>query len=260
MNVTDSQSGFRAFRRSAIEGLELTAEGMEFASEMLIQAGRAGLRVIEVPTVYSVRVGESKLNTLRDGIRHLRQILVLAPQLLLLVPGGLLVLLGAAIQGWSLFEPAGIQIGSLQWQPIFLSGLALIVGTQMLLAGFAVTERFADQSESRRNQLRTFGFLLPLGAALVIGGVATDLYLLLRWLASPKYTRTSPALAGLASSALITGISVLGFYLVYPLVIRAKPWTSRYAVVKSWEAPSGISTYVIRKPPTLLGDAAADSP
>jgi glycosyltransferase involved in cell wall biosynthesis len=74
--VSDSQSGYRAFRRNEILDLGLTSTGMEFASEMLIRAGREGLRVTEVSTGYRDRVGESKLNTVADGWRHLRQILL----------------------------------------------------------------------------------------------------------------------------------------------------------------------------------------
>ena len=37
LNLRDSQSGFRAFRRRDILDLSLTSSGMEFASEMLIR-------------------------------------------------------------------------------------------------------------------------------------------------------------------------------------------------------------------------------
>lgn len=70
--VSDSQCGIRAFRRSILSRLDLTTPGMEFASEMIVNAARARLRIAEVPADYRVRVGRSKLNTLRDGWRHLR--------------------------------------------------------------------------------------------------------------------------------------------------------------------------------------------
>ncbi|MDX6581805.1 MAG: hypothetical protein QOI10_989 [Solirubrobacterales bacterium] len=70
----DSQSGFRAFRRDAILALDLRGSGMELASEMLIRAARAGLRIAEVDVPYGPRTGKSKLRPFSDGWRHLRAI------------------------------------------------------------------------------------------------------------------------------------------------------------------------------------------
>ena len=68
---------------------------------MLIRVGRAGFRVVETPTEYHERVGESKLNTISDGLRHLRQIFLLAPHLMLVSPGALLLAVGLALQASS---------------------------------------------------------------------------------------------------------------------------------------------------------------
>lgn len=72
LHTTDAHSGLRAFTRSAYEQMGLRCEGMEFASEIVISAARAGLRVTEVPITYHPRVGDSKLHRWRDGMRHLR--------------------------------------------------------------------------------------------------------------------------------------------------------------------------------------------
>jgi glycosyltransferase involved in cell wall biosynthesis len=74
----DSQSGFRAFRREPLIYLGCTAAGMEFASEMLLMAHRAGLRIEEVPVRYRRRTGASKLRPVGDGLRHCRLLLRLA--------------------------------------------------------------------------------------------------------------------------------------------------------------------------------------
>src|SRR5918993_2413964 len=68
----DSQSGFRAFRRDRLCHLECSAEGMEFASEMLVMAHRGALRIDEIPVRYRRRAGSSKLRPLEDGLRHCR--------------------------------------------------------------------------------------------------------------------------------------------------------------------------------------------
>lgn len=69
--VTDSQSGFRAFTGCAMRRMGLGEQGMAFASEMIIKAAWAGLRIAEVPIVYRPRIGRSKLAPLRDGWAHL---------------------------------------------------------------------------------------------------------------------------------------------------------------------------------------------
>lgn len=74
----DSQSGFRAFRREPVMCLGCTSAGMEFASEMLLMAHRAGLRIEEIPVRYRRRLGASKLRPVGDGLRHCRLLLRLA--------------------------------------------------------------------------------------------------------------------------------------------------------------------------------------
>lgn len=134
--LTDSQSGFRAFRRQAMLDLELQTTGMEYASEMLIVAGRAGWRIQELPTGYRERIGESKLDTFRDGWRHLRTILLLAPHLAATLPGTMLAGAGAAAFAWSLIDVGVARIGSPLWLASFLGPLALVIGLQGILIGF----------------------------------------------------------------------------------------------------------------------------
>jgi len=66
----DSQSGMWVLRREVLERLRLTSDGMSFSEEIKIEAWRAGLRVGEEPIAYSRRVGERKLNVLRDGVEN----------------------------------------------------------------------------------------------------------------------------------------------------------------------------------------------
>jgi glycosyltransferase involved in cell wall biosynthesis len=97
VKVSDAHCGLRAVRRSALGRLELESTGMEFASEMILKAAKRGLRVDEVPIEYRPRIGESKLNTVRDGWRHLRFMLVHSATFLFLIPAALLLLLGLAV-------------------------------------------------------------------------------------------------------------------------------------------------------------------
>jgi dolichol-phosphate mannosyltransferase len=68
VNVYDTQSGFRALRYTIVNNIELESDGMPLAIEMLVEAKFAGARIIEVPVDYRNRVGNTKLNPLRDGL------------------------------------------------------------------------------------------------------------------------------------------------------------------------------------------------
>jgi glycosyltransferase involved in cell wall biosynthesis len=92
--VQDFHCGMRAVRRDALPALDLHTTGMEFASEMIVKALRAELRIAEIPIDYRERVGESKLNRWRDGWRHIRFLFCHAPDPVLLYPGIVLALFG----------------------------------------------------------------------------------------------------------------------------------------------------------------------
>ena len=220
----DSQSGFRAFRRDAFAGLGLQSAGMEFASEMLIRATHAGWRVQEVPTVYRPRVGRSKLNTLSDGWRHLLLILSLAPDLLLVGPGAALMVLGVALSILSLLSPGGISLGSLQWQPVFFSTIALVLGTQAFLAGTVLAYRLSVIS----GRVTRFAFAgddrfsfrcVVAGAASAASGLGIDLVLFVVWATGRPALSRSLALAALAQSLLIVGASIATFALVSMVLV-----------------------------------------
>lgn len=64
MWVTDSQSGFRAFSRRALEQIEVRTNRMEVSSELIAQAKQKRLRFAEIPiraiyTTYSLSKGQS---------------------------------------------------------------------------------------------------------------------------------------------------------------------------------------------------------
>lgn len=76
-SVTDVHCGLRSTIRSAMLAISPDSTGMEYATEMIIQAHRNGLRIGEHPvTLGPAATGRrSHLRPFRDGVRHLRRIL-----------------------------------------------------------------------------------------------------------------------------------------------------------------------------------------
>jgi dolichol-phosphate hexosyltransferase len=69
--LVDSQSGFWVFRRSVLDSVHLTSDGMAFSEELKVEAVVRGLRFVEVPIAYGERATPPKLQSGRDGIRNL---------------------------------------------------------------------------------------------------------------------------------------------------------------------------------------------
>lgn len=109
--VRDFHCGLRAFRRDRILALNLRTTGMEFASEMVVKASLAGLRMTEVPTTLSPdgRSRPPHLRSWRDGWRHLRFLLLYSPRWLFFYPGIATFTVGVILS--ALLLPGPLPIG-----------------------------------------------------------------------------------------------------------------------------------------------------
>jgi glycosyltransferase involved in cell wall biosynthesis len=88
VGLGDFHCGLRGFSREAVLALGLRTTGMEYASEMVVRAALADLKLAEVPIVLS-KDGRSRsphLRTWRDGWRHLRFLLLFSPRWLFFLP------------------------------------------------------------------------------------------------------------------------------------------------------------------------------
>jgi glycosyltransferase involved in cell wall biosynthesis len=212
VRVGDSQSGFRAFKRDRVLALGLRGTGMEFASEMIVAAARNGWRLLDVPSPYAARLGDSKLSTVRDGWRHLRFMLLKAPDFLFVGPGLVALLAGLGVFGMQFLHPFGTEIGSFSWQPVFAGPLLVAVGSSTLLFGAIAKVHGAARGllpETRmvRFWRRTMGLerMLGFGIGLTAIGLAVDIGLFFVWTAGIHLDRAE-MLAGLAQTLLIVGI------------------------------------------------------
>lgn len=68
-SVRDTTSGMRVLHRDVLARLYPLPDGLDFTPAMSTRAVHENLKTIEVPICYAERVGRSKLNIVRDGVR-----------------------------------------------------------------------------------------------------------------------------------------------------------------------------------------------
>jgi glycosyltransferase involved in cell wall biosynthesis len=211
--VRDAHCGMRAVRRSALPTLDLRTTGMEFASEMVIRAGKERLAIEEIPIHYHPREGESKLSSFRDGWRHLRFLLVHSPTWLFIVPGAAMAVLGTLIALTVLLQ---FEVLGREWDLHAMVGAALlmIVGTQVLALGLcahAYGTYFMGEKDPWFDRMRARFKLehgLLLGGVFISAGLVVGAAILGIWIDRGFGALSEERLAVLAATLVIVGIQI----------------------------------------------------
>jgi hypothetical protein len=211
--VRDAHCGMRAVRREVLPRLDLRTTGMEFASEMVIRAGKERLAIEEVPIHYHPREGQSKLSSFRDGWRHLRFLLVHSPNWLFIAPGALMAVLGAFIALTVLLQ---IEIFGREWDlhSMVAGALLMIVGTQIVALGLcahAYGTYFMGEKDPWFDRMRARFRLehgLLLGGVVTLAGVAIAAVIVAIWIDRGFGALSEERLAVLAAALMIVGIQI----------------------------------------------------
>ncbi|MBX3358464.1 MAG: glycosyltransferase family 2 protein [Phycisphaeraceae bacterium] len=188
--VTDFHCGLRAFRKASYQQLGVRTTGMEFASELAIKASLRGQRICEVPITLHKdgRDRPPHLRPWRDGWRHLRFMLLLAPLWTLIAPGLALMLAGCVLGAIVSLGPVTAAGVTFDVHTLLAASLMVIVGYQALTIGiaariFAMREEIGPPSPV---MLRLFSHLtlelgLIVGALVAAAGVGLIGWLVARW-------------------------------------------------------------------------------
>jgi len=138
LNVTDSQSGFRAYGKKAIEKINLNDSDMSAGSEILIQAKDHNLKYkeVEIHCRYDVENCSSQ-NPIIHGskvlLRLLKDMEYKRPLYYFTAPGMLMSAIGLSIGLKLLYDFYSGE--SLIFGPTFLMALLIIVGMFMVFTG-----------------------------------------------------------------------------------------------------------------------------
>ncbi len=189
--IHDTQCGMRGLRREAYSRLHMHAAGMEFASEMVIKASVAGLRIEEIPITLwpDGRDRRPHLRSFRDGWRHLRFMLMCSPTFLFLIPGALLTCVGL------LAIPIAVLAGYGVWDNVFgpnflyTASLVSLSGAHLMSFGFLAKLHAHRVDPVFRNPLvgKLAGQFsvevgLVVGTLLMVAGILVGLPVLIHWL------------------------------------------------------------------------------
>lgn len=217
--VRDAHCGMRAISKAAYDRLLCITTGMEFASEMIVRAIHCNLRMAERDIVYHPRVGASKLDSFRDGWRHLRFMLLHSPSSALLLPGGIAWVLGTAIALPLAFGPVMIGGRAVDMHCMLMGGLLNIVSIQFITMGL-LAKSFGHLSGLREDRLIkwfyahfTFEKLVLATLPLIVVGILITLKVVFQWIGGGFGSLNQARLLFLGMLCLVNGtqLAVSGY-------------------------------------------------
>jgi glycosyltransferase involved in cell wall biosynthesis len=215
-HVSDVRCGMRSITRSGLARVRQGATGMEFASEMMLEAARAGLEVVEVPVAFHPRPAGVQRRSVGEGWRVARQLLLLSPSRLFIYPGLILTLLGLALE--LALVPGPIRLGSfnLDYHFMFVGGALAILGFQIVLLGiYAKTYGLLHDTGVTDLWIRRFHLHytlergVALGALVFVAGVIINAWILGSWLIAGRGVLFAVRPAMLALTLMVLGAEVV---------------------------------------------------
>jgi hypothetical protein len=233
VSIGDFHCGMRAFTPTAFRRMGMNSLGMEFATEMVANSAREGLKIAEIPIkLYpDKRDRPPHLRSFRDGWRHLRFILSHAPDHVFVWPGVAMTLLGIALITTLLHGPRMIVGHYFGIHFVILGAMLSIIGTNVIPMGIMAKMILgfgpSDKSSIIRDWLSRPHLLegaLVAGGSTLACGLTVDFLLLARWLGTNVGMEDTIHTAIAASTAVIIGIEVMfSSLLIYLTRDRLKP-------------------------------------
>lgn len=224
--VSDAHSGMRVIKKDSLEKLDLKTDGMEFASEMIMEAGARDLKIVETPITYHERKGDATLHSFRDGWRHVKFMLLNAPSYIFSLPGLILMVFGLSLLGLSLFniQPSGQNLGAnttiagfllflVGYQAESLSVFTSVTSDPIKDPGGRITKYILDKFSFERG--------LTVGFSLLGIGIAYALLLIYTWYNSGFSTVPTINQSMAAFIGIFTGIQTI-FYSMFLTIIMEK--------------------------------------
>jgi glycosyltransferase involved in cell wall biosynthesis len=189
-SVRDFHCGLRGFSRSAFQRMDLRTTGMEFASEMVVKAALMKMTIAEVPTTLSPdgRSRPPHLRPYRDGLRHLRFMMLCSPDWIFLYSGLVLMFFGLIVGSFLFFRP--IHINNVQFGINSMIYCAMLTGVGFQALLFTALSRTFGAREGLFPNTRLADALchwlklelaIPMAGAFVAAGAILGIHALSIW-------------------------------------------------------------------------------
>ena len=222
--IGDFHCGLRGYNAKRMRELDLRTTGMEYASEMVVQATIHGYTVSEVPTTLSPdgRSRPPHLRRWRDGWRHLKFLLAHSPSWLFLYPGLLLIVIGFVLGAAIVASPLYLFGAELDINTLLYSAAMIVVGFNLTFFHI-FTQLYAHQARFIKAEKDIWPKLTAetcalSGLSLISAGVALTVLAFALWgyndfgeLVPERFMRiTIPAM-----TMILVGVQVMfsGFFL-----------------------------------------------
>jgi len=129
----DYHSGVRGLSKTTFQKLQLECVGMEFASEMIVRSALLHLKIAEVPAPYRKDGRDRKphIRTFRDGWRHLRFLMLFAPNWIFFFPSLFILSASLMLLLWMILDSLQLGVISLGVHTMLVFGALLIIGYQL---------------------------------------------------------------------------------------------------------------------------------
>lgn len=222
-HLSDAHCGMRAITKKAYDKLDMKSEGMEYASEMIIEAARKKLKITEIPISYYPRMTTSKLHTWGDGWRHLRFMMLYNPTPFFSIPGFLTVLLGIFMTV-TLSIRGNVETTSLH--SYILGSMLLLIGSQMIATGtymkvYGIVHNRIDKTglASKLLDYHSLEFGLIFGIILFFWGLVLGSGVILKWIGSGYGSLSEVETAVTAMTVAALGIQMIFSALIISIFI-----------------------------------------
>lgn len=189
--IRDFHCGLRGYNRESMLNLRLQTTGMEYASEMVVKSELNGLKIAEVPTTLS-KDGRSRpphLRSFRDGWRHLKFLLMYAPNWLLLYPGFIFLILGLVLGGTIVVDKITINNINFSIHTLLYCACLIIIGLSimqmyLIVKVYAYNHNFLPKKQTDWNHKIREDRIIAIGAGIVILGIVLSIIAVETWKAS----------------------------------------------------------------------------
>jgi glycosyltransferase involved in cell wall biosynthesis len=186
--LSDIHCGMRALSKTAYKKMNLRCLGMEFATEMVVEALSKHLKITEIPIDYYPRKGESKLSPLRDAWRHIRFMFMFCPTWLYLVPGFVVGIFGFLVLFLLVGGPFPLFGHAWDIHMMVLGALFSILGYQIINMGIqakilAFEQGFLKQDNLIKKLSKYFSLEwgLVIGLVMFLIGFIINLLIFIEW-------------------------------------------------------------------------------